>query len=436
MKHIRLRAHAFMMYAAVALLTAAAGACSSGGTEPGQGGVETVRVTPTAPSVAVGDTLQLLAAGLDASQEELTGREAVWASADSSVASVTNDGRVTARKLGSVQVQAVIEGKSAFAFVTVVPRPVASVTVAPATASVAAGATVQLQAAVADDRGAAVTTQPVIWRSSNDAIARVTSAGLVIGVAPGSATITAVAEGTTVTSTSTVLVTAAPPGAGPALAADFVFGCTNLICAFTDRSTAPGGSVSSWSWEFGNGGTPEPNTNSDVTYRAAGTYTVKLTITDDRGATSSTAKTLTVRATPPVRLVNRATGRCLSLRVGVGAFPAQSTPLVTRPCDGRPDQRYVLPSGQGVGPLLLSDYSIPNDPRYNDGVVVQLLETAQNPLHSYHWIGSQNQRWLYTAGEQLRDYVRNSCITDRGNGEVASTDVCGGGDAQRWEARP
>jgi trimeric autotransporter adhesin len=52
--------------------------------------------------------------------------------------------------------------------------------------------------------------------------------------------------------------------------------------AFTDSST---GSPTSWSWDFGDGGTSTAQSPSH-TYQAAGTYTVKLTVLD--GTSSDT----------------------------------------------------------------------------------------------------------------------------------------------------
>jgi PKD repeat protein/subtilisin family serine protease len=63
----------------------------------------------------------------------------------------------------------------------------------------------------------------------------------------------------------------------------------------------PDGSIVSYSWDFGDGATA---TGSRVTkrYSAAGTYTVTLTVTDNRGAMNSASQTITVTSPnqPPV----------------------------------------------------------------------------------------------------------------------------------------
>lgn len=83
--------------------------------------------------------------------------------------------------------------------------PVASVSVAPATASIAVAATRQLTASALPAEAA----QNVTWSSSAPSVATVSSSGLVTGVAAGSATITATSvSDVTKTSTAAITVTA------------------------------------------------------------------------------------------------------------------------------------------------------------------------------------------------------------------------------------
>ena len=77
---------------------------------------------------------------------------------------------------------------------TVKPVPVAFVTVEPPTASVLAGQTVQLTATTRDADQKVLTERVVTWASGNTAVATVSAAGLVTGVAVGRATITATSE--------------------------------------------------------------------------------------------------------------------------------------------------------------------------------------------------------------------------------------------------
>src|SRR5207244_9939002 len=78
---------------------------------------------------------------------------------------------------------------------TVSSVPLIAVAVSPATANVFVGATTQLSAVTKDAAGSVLSGRVISWTSSNAAIATVSAAGLVTGVAAGSVTITATSEG-------------------------------------------------------------------------------------------------------------------------------------------------------------------------------------------------------------------------------------------------
>lgn len=75
--------------------------------------------------------------------------------------------------------------------------------------------------------------------------------------------------------------------------ASYTHTCTFLDCTFTDQSTDSDGTIASWLWEFGDGTTSTAQHPSH-TFSVAGSYTVKLTVTDDDLATGSTSKTVDV----------------------------------------------------------------------------------------------------------------------------------------------
>jgi uncharacterized protein YjdB len=166
--------------------------------------VASVTVSPASVSLFVTKTAQLAATTKDSTGGVLTGRAVTWASGNTTVATVSAAGLVTAKAAGSATITATSEGRSGTAAITVVSVPVASVTVSPATASVAAGTTVQLAATTKDSAGGILTGRTVTWASSNTLVATVSATGLVTGVAPGSATITATSEGKSGTAAVTV----------------------------------------------------------------------------------------------------------------------------------------------------------------------------------------------------------------------------------------
>jgi len=83
--------------------------------------------------------------------------------------------------------------------------------------------------------------------------------------------------------------------------AAFTSSCSALTCAFTSSSSDPDGTISAYSWTFGDGGTSTAQ-NPSRTYATAGTFTVTLTVTDNQGATNAVSHTVTVTAPnqPPV----------------------------------------------------------------------------------------------------------------------------------------
>ena len=92
-------------------------------------------------------------------------------------------------------------------------NPVASVTVAPTSASVHVGDTLRLSATPWDSSGNILAGRSIAWTSDSTAVATVTSSGLVRAVAAGSSTIRATSEGKT--GTAAVTVTASGGGSAP-----------------------------------------------------------------------------------------------------------------------------------------------------------------------------------------------------------------------------
>ncbi|HEV2670990.1 MAG TPA: Ig-like domain-containing protein, partial [Gemmatimonadales bacterium] len=166
--------------------------------------VASVTVTPASASVAAGSTVQLTATAKDANGNILSGRIVTWSSTNTAAAVVNTSGRVTGMAAGSATIRATSEGQSGTSAITVTAVPVASVTVTPASASVAAGNTVQLTATPKDANGNTLSGRVVTWSSNNTAAAVVNASGLVTGMAAGSATITATSEGQSGTSAITV----------------------------------------------------------------------------------------------------------------------------------------------------------------------------------------------------------------------------------------
>ncbi len=108
--------------------------------------------------------------------------------------------------------------------------------------------------------------------------------------------------------------------------ASFTFAASNLTVAFSDTSPHSGGTITSWSWNFGDGGTSSAQ-NPSHTYAAAGTYSVTLTVGDSAGKTSSATQSVTVTA--PSASYCAAQGNDTSdewiTKVAIGAFSNSSS---------------------------------------------------------------------------------------------------------------
>jgi len=67
-----------------------------------------------------------------------------------------------------------------------------------------------------------------------------------------------------------------------------VISCGALIAIFTDQSTVPAGSsITSWAWDFGDGGTSTSPNPAPHSYNFQGIFPVKLRVTDNNGCSDS-----------------------------------------------------------------------------------------------------------------------------------------------------
>src|SRR5207247_6627682 len=148
--------------------------------------VASVEVTPPAPTVVVGATVQLAGTAKDAAGTPLTGRAVTWQTSDATIATVDASGLVTGKAAGGpVTITATSEGKSGTSAVTVTAIPVATVDVTPPTAAREAGTTVELPATPRDANGNSLSGRVVTWQTTDLAIATVDATGLVTGKTVG-----------------------------------------------------------------------------------------------------------------------------------------------------------------------------------------------------------------------------------------------------------
>ena len=122
------------------------------------------------------------------------------------------------------------------------------------------------------------------------------------------------------------------PNAAPMAA--MTSNCPGLTCSFSGTgSSDPDGNIASYAWVYGDGTTGSGPSPTHI-YAENGTYRVKLTVTDNRGATDVVVRDITVEGVPVVSNV-----RYVDSNVGVGS---STTPSVVIPASASPGDRLLL----------------------------------------------------------------------------------------------
>ena len=271
--------------------------------------VASVSVNPAAANVPVGGTSQLTATAKDAAGNVLTGRAVTWSSDAPAVATVSATGLVSGVTAGSAHITATSEGQSGSATITVAMVPVATVLVAPATASLRVGTTALFIATTEDAAGNVLSGRAITWSSDAPSVAAVSVDGLVSALSSGSATITATSEGKSGTSSVTVsVVPVASVSVTPGSVNLRVGGSTQLSATAKDSANnVLSGRIVTWSSSAPSVATV--STNGLVSAVAAGSATVTAT---SEGKSGTAAITVTVVPVASVTVAPAA----VALRVG------------------------------------------------------------------------------------------------------------------------
>jgi len=170
----------------------------------------TIEIVPATATILVNGTKQLPFQAYDhqhlpLSENYAEGRSWSFGSSNTGVATINPYYLVTGKSPGTALIIASMAGGVDTSTITVVSDPVATVTVSPSTVTIGTGETTQLTATLKSSNGTVLTGRAITWSSSRTSVATVSSTGVVTGVAGGTATITATAEGKSGAASITVL---------------------------------------------------------------------------------------------------------------------------------------------------------------------------------------------------------------------------------------
>ena len=145
-----------------------------------------VSLDRTSAEIIKGDSMTLTAI---VAPSNATNKNVIWTSSDPSVATVSQSGVITAIKAGSTTVVATtVDGEKTAACEIVVIVPVNSISLDKESLELIEGDGASLTATIGPDDA---TDKRITWKSSDDSIAIVSSAGAVVAVKAGTVTITA-----------------------------------------------------------------------------------------------------------------------------------------------------------------------------------------------------------------------------------------------------
>ena len=150
-----------------------------------------VVVRPESLELPAGESRALRAVAYDARGTVLTGRTAVWASNQESVAVVDSTGRVSALRPGTARVTALIDGAPGFATVTVPELPAATIAFDLPAEAILEGTSLPARVSVRNRLGEEIAEPGIRFESRDPRVAAVDALGRVYGRRPGRATIVA-----------------------------------------------------------------------------------------------------------------------------------------------------------------------------------------------------------------------------------------------------
>lgn len=202
-----------------------------------------VQITPDRPELEVTDSARLEVRATDGAGRVLDDVDVRWIASTPELASVSQDGTVTALNAGMAKVTAVVEGRPTSVSVVIRALPPAELDLLVPTTSPYAGQVVPARVEAFNRLGEPVDDPAVAWETSDAAVAAVDPGGLIFARAAGSVTVTASGAGI---SASRTLDVRPDPGLEYGLEPTEVQGRTGDVVRFRAMATAGGSDVTAY----------------------------------------------------------------------------------------------------------------------------------------------------------------------------------------------
>lgn len=254
-----------------------------------------ITLNPTSVSLNVGSTKTI---GAFVTAASLADKTIKWSSSSLNIVTVSSDGVVTAKAIGTATIVAKLNADNsvqAQVAVTVTAAPKPKITISASTASLQIGATKTLTATVSG-----ATDTAVLWSTSNSAVATV-SKGLVSAKAAGTTTITASASADSTVKATCVITVSAPIGGAlivkQNITGSIKIGETKYQILINDSS---GNAISRLECTFVSANSSVATVSAYGTISALKAGTAKITVTHPTKGTGTIILTITGTTPPPV----------------------------------------------------------------------------------------------------------------------------------------
>ena len=172
--------------------------------DPGPAGPVGLVVSPDEPVLEIGEAVSFTAEFQFADGSYGPASDVVWSSSDGATAAVSREGVVTGVRPGHAFVHVSALGLASYGGVTVV-GPTVAVTLVPDPPVILVGEEARWQLEARDAAGSLKYGKDGVWSSSDPGVVFVQPNGRILGISPGTATVSAVVEGITGSAELTVL---------------------------------------------------------------------------------------------------------------------------------------------------------------------------------------------------------------------------------------